>query len=70
MYDIIHSKLIAFFFKKKEAEVEQETKMAKIASIEEAKQRVRILDENKEDGDSFIEKLSAKIMENIQISIE
>ena len=44
--------------------------MAKIASIEEAKQRNKLIEANHEDGDSFIQKLTAKIMENLQITIK
>ena len=46
--------------------------MAKIASIEEAKQRNKLIEANNhsEDGDSFIQKLTAKIMENLQITIQ
>ena len=52
-----------------EARAEHEAKMAKIASIEEAKQRDRLLEENSEEGDTFVQKLTAKIFENLQVTV-
>ena len=52
----------------REEKSEQEAKMAKIAVIEEAKHRDRLLD--KEDGgDSFVQKLLANIFKNLVVTV-
>ena len=53
-----------------EAKAEHEAKMAKIAIIEEAKQRDRLLDKGSgESNDGFIQKLLANIFKNLQVTI-
>ena len=43
--------------------------MAKISAIEEAKQRDRLFNQKKEDGDTFVQKLFANILKNLTVKI-
>ena len=52
--------------KEKEEKAEQE---AKISAIEEAKQRDKLFNQKKEDGDTFIQKLFANILKNLTVKI-
>ena len=55
--------------KEKEEKAEQEAKMAKISAIEEAKQRDKLFNQKKEDGDTFVQKLFANILKNLTVKI-
>ena len=56
--------------KEKEEKAEQEAKMAKITAIEEAKQRDKLFNQKKEDGDTFVQKLFANILKNLTVKIQ
>ena len=53
----------------KEEKAEHEAKMSKIAAIEEAKQRDKLLHQKEEEGDSLVQKLFANILKNLKVTI-
>ena len=55
--------------KEKEEKAEHEAKMSKIAAIEEAKQRDKLLHQKEEEGDSLVQKLFANILKNLKVTI-
>lgn len=53
-----------------EEAAEQEAKMARIAAIEEAKERDRLLEQGgKEAGDSFVQKLMAGVFRHLEVTV-
>ena len=56
--------------KEKEESAEQEAKMSKIALIEEAKQRNKLMEQKDEGGDSFVQKLMANIFKNLKVTVK